>query len=116
MRFIYLAVALLFGLFAAVQFNDPDPGAWVAAYLFAALVSIPPFFGRYTPLPALGLAVYLVWSFTLIGAVDVNWIENEEAREAFGLLLAALWMGVLLYIWVRRRSAHPSQSNRSVPQ
>ena len=105
MRFVYIGIALLFASFAVVQFNDPDPAIWVAAYFFAALVTIPPIFGRHTPLPALGLAVYLVWSLSLIGAVDVNWIEIEEAREAFGLLLAALWMGVLLYIWVRRRSS-----------
>ncbi|MCE2504586.1 MAG: transmembrane 220 family protein [Chlorobi bacterium] len=104
MRIVYLGVALLFFVFAAVQFNDPDGMIWIVAYLFAALVTLPPFFGRHTPLPGIGLAFYLVWSMALLGSVDANWLENEEAREAIGLLLGALWMGVLLYIWVRRRS------------
>lgn len=104
MRVVYIVVALIFAAFAGVQFNDPDGGIWVAAYLFAALVTVPPIFGRHTPLPALGLAVFLVWSVMLIGAVDADWLEHEEAREAVGLLLATLWMGVLLYLWARDHS------------
>ncbi|MCB0712155.1 MAG: transmembrane 220 family protein [Ignavibacteriae bacterium] len=112
MRFVYITVAIIFTSFAAVQYNDPDAGVWIAAYLFAALVTLPPIFGKHTPLPAIGLAIYLVWGIALLSAVDVNWIEIEEARESFGLLLAAFWMGVLLYLWVRRRSAH-SQSEEA---
>lgn len=103
MRWLYIVVAFLFVSFAAVQFNDPDATLWIAAYLYAALVTIPPIFGRHTFLPAPGLAGYLIWSFTLIDTVDSHWWDIEEAREALGLLLAALWMGVLLYQWVRSR-------------
>lgn len=103
MRWLYVFVALLFACFAVVQYNDPDPLIWILAYGYAAAVTIPPIFGRHTLWPALGLALYLGWSFTLIGTVDAHWIEVEEARESLGLLLAALWMGVLLYLWVRRR-------------
>lgn len=103
MRWLYTIVALLFLSFAAVQYNDPDALIWIVAYLYAAVVTIPPIFGRHTFWPALGLAGYLIWSFTLIGTVGADWWDVEEAREALGLLLAAFWMGVLLYIWVRRR-------------
>lgn len=103
MRWLYIVVALLFLSFAAVQYNDPDPWIWIAAYLYAAAVTIPPIFGRHTFWPALGLVVYLGWAFTLIGAVDSHWWQHEEAREALGLLVAAFWMGVLLYLWVRGR-------------
>lgn len=105
MRWLYGFCALLFLSFAAVQYNDPDGAVWIAAYLFAGLVSIPPVFGRHTFLPGIGLMVYLVWAIALIGSVGANWIEIEEARESLGLLLAAFWMGILLYIWVRKRSA-----------
>ncbi|MGE3801028.1 MAG: transmembrane 220 family protein [Candidatus Kapaibacterium sp.] len=116
MRFVYITVAIIFTSFAAVQYNDPDGGVWIAAYLFAALVTLPPIFGKHTPLPAIGLALYLVWGIALLGAVNVNWIEIEEARESFGLLLAAFWMGVLLYIWVRRRSpdSQPKETDVSL--
>ena len=103
MRWVYSAVALIFGAFAAVQYNDPDGLIWIAAYLYAAAVTIPPIRGRHTVFPLLGLVIYLVWAITLIGSVDAHWLEVEEARECLGLLIAALWMGVLLYGWVRQR-------------
>ena len=107
MRWLYVVVAFLFVSFAAVQYNDPDALIWMVLYLYAALVTIPPIFGRHTILPALGLIVYLVWAMTLVGSIDANWWDVEEAREALGLLLAALWMGVLLYCWVRQRRDRP---------
>lgn len=110
MRWLYGFVSLLFMSFAAVQFNDPDGLVWIAAYLFAALVSIPPIFGRHTFLPGIGLAVYLAWGISLIGFVDTNWLEIEEARESLGLLIATFWMGVLFYIYIRKRSEAKSRT------
>lgn len=100
---IRIVVAILFLLFAILQFNDPDSLVWIAAYLFAFLVTIPPILGRHTFLPAVGLIGYGFWFVTLAGSIGPDWLQVEEAREALGLLLAMLWMGVLLYGWVQLR-------------
>jgi len=110
MRWIYGALVAIFLAFALFQLNDPDPEIWVSLYLFAALVSVPPVFGRHTPFPALGLAVYLVWFIMQADTIDVNWWQKEEAREAFGMLFATGWMGILLFAWTRQR--HDAASRR----
>lgn len=113
MRWVYLFFFLIFSAFAAVQFNDPDGLTWMAAYGYAALVTIPPIFGRHTVLPAVGLAVYLIWAISLIGFIGPDWIDVEEARESLGLLIACFWMGVLLYIWAKRRSDAARMNDQS---
>jgi Transmembrane family 220, helix len=38
MKILNIVLAVLFVLFAAVQYNDPDPYIWVPIYLFCAYV------------------------------------------------------------------------------
>jgi hypothetical protein len=113
MRWLYAVVAAIFFTFALFQLNDPDAATWVSLYLFAAIVSIPPVFGRHTPFPAIGLGVYLVWFVTLADAVDEYWWHSEEAREALGLLIATFWMGVLLFAWTRQRHERARRQRRN---
>lgn len=107
MKIFNIICIILFILFAAVQYNDPDPYIWVPIYLFAAWLcfqSIRLRYNRILYIIALVLnglyALYLL--FDKSGVID--WItehnsENivqsmkatkpwiEETREFFGLII-----------------------------
>ena len=109
-----------FLLAAGVQFNDPDPMAWVAIYGVAAGFCVLEILGRA---PLVGTAVVavtaLLWSLSLVPFVLGHppvWAEVfsdtrmmsagvEETREALGLLLVALWMGYLAWTNYKRAKA-----------
>jgi hypothetical protein len=91
-------MGLLFLFAAAVQYNDPDPLIWMPIYLLAATASLLPLAGVSIRWLALALvAVCLPWAgalaFRVIGKQPV--LESEEGREMLGLLLVAIWMGLL---------------------
>ena len=110
-NFLFL---LAFALSVLVQYNDPDPWAWIAIYLAAAGMCIAWYRHRlprwYAPLL---LVISLVWIGILlpsvvgkvslpelIDSVSMKTRSVEEAREIGGLLLVAIWSGVLMH---RRR-------------
>ncbi len=100
-----------FGMSVLVQYNDPDPLPWMSIYGAAAGAvlwrmrgSLP----RGIPL-AVGL-IALLWAVTVapdvIGKVGFSEIfasyemktaAVEKAREMGGLLIVAVWMGVLTW-------------------
>jgi hypothetical protein len=93
----------------AVQYNDPDPGRWMAIYGLAALacgLSLADRLPRPAPI-LIGLAA-LIWAATIapgvVGRVSVNDLFEsftmksqsvEEAREMGGLLIVTGWMALL---------------------
>ena len=103
-----MTAAFLFSV--AVQYNDPDPIRWMSIYGLAALACI------------LKLRDRLRWQFpAVVGAAALGWAASivprvigqttfgdmfqsfhminpvvEEAREMGGLLIVAVWMGVLV--------------------
>ncbi len=101
MRLLRVTMSGVFLLFAALQYNDPDRLMWLGLYGYAALVSLLAVAGRSGWLPAPALLVYGAGFALLAPAIDASWWSSEEAREALGLLLSALWMTVLLPVWVR---------------
>ena len=98
---------IVFVLFAAVQYNDPDPYIWMPIYLYTAILCWLAFRNKYFPgAYLLGIAVYAayaiykffdqngVWDWmTKHHATDIAgtmkaeqpWIE--ETREFFGLVI-----------------------------
>lgn len=89
---------LLFGLGAAVQYNDPDSLAWIIIYLLAAIISLSFALDKlniFIPFIC-GLAcfvgfVYLYPSdFQGFDLNDGDIKTVELGREAFGLLIIAL--------------------------
>jgi len=116
-RFLDLVMALLFAFAAALQFNDPDPIRWIAIYTAACVVSLVMYIKRWV-VPVVPLAVLViasVWAMAIaFGGPAASEYEHmfdawemkspsvEEAREASGLLIVAVWMIVLL---VRARRA-----------
>lgn len=116
MKYVNLFLAVVFTLFAAVQWNDPDILRWMAIYLLVAVVSGFAAFGRYYRYPILvGLGICLIWMASLVPDF-IHWIRMgapsithemkatqphiELTREFLGLLLAGLALG---WHWWRAR-------------
>lgn len=100
---------VLFGIAAALQYNDPDPVVWAATYGLAAVLCGLAAAGRLPwALAAALAAAALVWSATLLPSLRglaapgdlarsmrAEAPAIEESREALGLLIVAAWMAVL---------------------
>ena len=78
MKILNLALAAIFVLFAAVQYNDPDPIHWMALYLFVAGVCGFAAFGKYNKYVLwAGMAVCAVW-LALTAHDFIDWIKMGE--------------------------------------
>ncbi|WP_153797698.1 transmembrane 220 family protein [Foetidibacter luteolus] len=120
----------LFVLFAAVQYNDPDPYIWVPIYLYsAALCFLAARRHFYPKAYAVGVIVYVLYALWLFfdktGVLDwatEHKAENiaqsmkatkpwiEETREFFGLLILIAVLGYNWRYYLKRvkGSARPS--------
>ena len=117
-RLLNAGMALLFLFGAAVQYNDPDPLRWVAIYVAAAIACVLAMSDRLRWWVAASLGTLaLVWAVTflpatfpnvrigeLVGAWEMANARIEEGREMYGLLIIALYMGVLAIAGRRRAS------------
>ena len=108
LRYAATGMAIVFVVFAAVQYNDPDGLLWVGLYGFAVLASAMSAAGRHSWLPVVGLVVYAPGFVLLAPSIDGGWWHSEQAREGLGLLAASLWMCVLIGQWLRSRDTGPS--------
>src|SRR5262245_5245640 len=110
MKILNLILAILFLLFAIVQYNDPDPLFWIVIYLYAATFCFLFFRGRfYRRFILTGLIFYLCYAAYLFFAEDgvLDWLGQhdretivgsmkaekpwiEQTREFFGLLILSL--------------------------
>ncbi len=117
MTFFNRLLAVLFILFAGLQYNDPDPWIWVPIYLSAAYLCLSAAKGMpRTILMEIALIIYS--SYALILVFDKNgvwsWLEDhnaeslvttmkaekpwiEETREFGGLLILMFTMGLNLW-------------------
>lgn len=110
------SLCVLFALFTAVQYNDPDPIQWMLLYGgVSALFGLAATGRFYRPATWLWLAAALIWAATLLPDF-INWIDMGEpsivasmkaetpwvelTREFLGLLIAASACGWLL--WTHR--------------
>lgn len=107
-RYINYIVAVLLGLSAIAQINDPDPLFWVLIYAGGALVSILYAFNKLHWITAVLLAIIAgIWAITIIPDLTATGFKNifeeigmqyvgvEAAREFSGLIIIALWSLVL---------------------
>jgi len=99
-----LLTGILFTLFAAFQYNDPDPLVWILVYMFVAVLSVISIFRRlnqYLILTTIIMyasgAIYL-WPDVYMGVtMPMSYKpEIELARESLGLGIAALTLTGLL--------------------
>lgn len=107
MKVFNIIFCLIFIVFAALQYNDPDPYLWIPIYGYAAVLCWLSARRRYFPKAYLaGMAVYSVYALYLVfvenGLLDwlslhdaANIAETmkaeqpwiEQSREFFGLLI-----------------------------
>ncbi len=106
-KIISIVLFLIFGLFAAWQYNDPDPLLWMAIYGAIAFISLLRAFGFYNR----GVVIILMIAmgayslFYIPGLIDYLQAPDkgelfgkmiydkpyiEETREFFGLVLGFL--------------------------
>jgi len=116
MKILHLVLALLFLLFAVVQYNDPDPLGWMLLYGFIAGVCAFAAFGRRNRLVLLaGMGVVLVWAIflfpdfiawlrmgmpTIAGSMKAEAPHIELMREFSGLFLCLI---VLIFQYIQGR-------------
>ena len=103
-----IVFGLLFLLFAAFQYNDPDPEVWIPIYGFAAVACFMAyagvgrwwFFGAMTVIYL--VAAYYQWpprfEGFLFSEVGMRSMNIEMARESGGLIICAVVMLVLAFL------------------
>jgi hypothetical protein len=106
-------LALLFFIFAAVQYNDPDPWLWIVAYIFVAVQFILQIFQKLPrPLLLISIILFAILGMTFIPDF-IDWIEKgapsiasemkatephiELVREFGGLLICLAGLFFLLF-------------------
>lgn len=107
-RYTNYIFAFLFGLSAIAQINDPDPLFWVMIYGAGSLVSFLYAFNKLWWVFALVVTLIAgIWALTIIPDLTLSGFQNileeigmsyigvEAAREFSGLIIIALWCGVL---------------------
>jgi len=102
-------MSVMFAIFVALQWNDPDPYYWMPMYGSAMVACILAALGRLRPWisAAVGL-VALVWAIALspqvfgharfsdmFQSMKASNPTIEVSREMYGLLIVVLWMTVL---------------------
>jgi hypothetical protein len=107
MKYFNLVFCIIFILFAALQYNDPDPYVWIPIYMYAAvlcwLVFRNKFFPKWYIAGILVYAVYAVYKFfdengvwdwmtkhraeNIAGSMKATQPWIEETREFFGLVI-----------------------------
>lgn len=116
LRAASVIMLILILLSIAVQYNDPDGWIWMLIYAMGLLPTVGAIARTWTGLSVIAAIGYFAGFFYMLPGSTV---ENpthlftdlqmgeagvEEAREAFGLLLCAIWMSVLGAIWWRNRN------------
>jgi len=116
--------ALLFAFSVAVQANDPDPAPWMLVYGSALGACVLWHLGKLPRRVAWGLAAgAALWGLRValgtalevpVGDALTDWQMHaggsEELRESLGLVLVAVWCGVLGGWPSRAGGASPSSS------
>lgn len=119
MRAFHLVFAVMFAVFAGLQYNDPDPVGWALLYLAATLLAVGTYRGLrdrhfVRPLGFALAAVCLVWMITLRSGIAAFIARGdpallaasmqagdpviEEAREFLGLGIVLLYSLVAVFL------------------
>ena len=123
MKVFNIIFCFVFIVFAALQYNDPDPYVWIPIYMYTAVLCWLAARQRYfTKAYLLGIAVYTIYAiykmFDANGLLD--WIklhhaENiagtmkaerpwiEETREFFGLVILIVVLAINYFVAIKKR-------------
>ena len=122
MKIFNIFFCFVFIVFAALQYNDPDPYVWIPIYMYAAVLCWFAFRNKFYPgAYLLGIAVYAAYAlykvFDQNGLID--WINKhnaediaatmkaekpwiEESREFFGLVILIVVL-LIDYVYAKRK-------------
>ena len=92
-----LLMAVLFGWSITLQLNDVDPALWITLYAIGLLICALALFDLawWWPYWVITLA-FIAYALVLVPLkTSGNYFDNEEAREAGGLLIVALTITVV---------------------
>lgn len=84
MRYLNLSLAIIFALFAALQYNDPDPYIWIPIYGFAATLCFLAFRGKFFKKALLaGILICMAYAVYLFTDKDgvLAWARDHEAES-----------------------------------
>jgi hypothetical protein len=119
MRVVNGIVSVILGLFALVQYNDPDALVWFLIYAipagWAGVLAFRPHLlptnrGTITAYLAC-LAAALVGTAYMWPSLPANWIDIEEEREGLGLIIVTVALLVAGGTWWRRnRDVSPERA------
>lgn len=114
MKFFAGIFTLVFILFAALQWNDPDPWFWIPAYLLSAYTSYAAFRNYYNPMLLFVMALgYFIAAVSVFPETSISeWIHQEEqaaslemkmpfieaARESLGLSICLIVNLILMFV------------------
>ena len=103
-----IVFGMVFVLFAAVQYNDPDPEVWIPIYGASAIACWMAYAGMGKPWFFMLMAViYIVaavyqwppaFEGFLLDEMGMKTVNIELARESGGLAICAIVMGVLAWL------------------
>ncbi len=123
MKLFNILFTFIFIVFAALQYNDPDPYLWMPIYLYGAAICWLAFRNQYYPAACFaGITVYAIYAlykvFDTNGLID--WMTQhqaqniaatmkaekpwiEETREFFGLVILITVL-LINYLYAKRKS------------
>ena len=82
MKIFNVIMSVLFVVFAALQYNDPDPYLWMPIYLFAAVICWLASRKKFYPkLMLAGIAFYGIYALYLFFTDDgvADWLSEHDA-------------------------------------
>jgi hypothetical protein len=83
-RYLNLSLAIIFALFAALQYNDPDPYIWIPIYVYAAALCYLAFRGKFYKKAFLaGILICMAYAVYLFIDKDgvLSWARDHEAES-----------------------------------
>jgi hypothetical protein len=109
MRYLNGLFCVVLGLFALVQYNDPDALVWFLIYATPAtwsglLAFRPQLLQANRPAAAaflVCLAAALAYSLYLWPSLPDGWLDIEEEREGLGMIIATVGLLVAGATWWR---------------
>lgn len=123
MKIFNLVLTVIFILFAAVQYNDPDPVLWISLYLAIALICGFAAYGKYNRWAVLLVMAACVYELSTLLPSFSQWVRDgmpsiiqsmkasspyvELVREFLGV---AISFSVLIFQYARGRHHTIAQS------
>ena len=114
MKIVFGFLSVIFLLFAAVQYNDPDPIMWIIYYLGISILTGAMAIGKYFKWLTITLAAVSILGLVYYFPGVYDWgvhhdLENiaqqmkadkpyiEETREFFGILISLAGIGIVYW-------------------